>query len=78
VLEYLDGALQWEYQQDPHGPHLDSWSMSAEAGSDESDLLERESHGSEQDMSTHSASKDDAVSTPRTGPGSPMGEIEER
>jgi hypothetical protein len=27
----LDGALQWEYQEDPSGP--DSWSMSVGPGS---------------------------------------------
>ena len=74
----LDGELQWEYQQVPRGPHSDSRSMSVEAGSDASELLEREAHGSDSVVwSPVSASRDDAVSSPRDGPGSPMGEIED-
>ena len=67
----LDGA--WEYQQDPRGPHSDSWSMSVGAVSDAS-----ESHGSVSvGGSPVSVGRDDAVSSPRTGPGSPMGEVED-
>ena len=72
----LDGELQWECQQDPRGPHSDSWSMSVGAGSDASES--RESQGPEWFAgSPVSASREDAVSSPRTGPGSPMGEVED-
>ena len=71
----LDGELQWEYRQDPHGPHSDSWSTSVGVGSDASESLERESHGLA--GSPLSASRDDAVSSPHTGPESPMGEVED-
>jgi len=72
----LDGALQWEYQRDP--PHSDRWSMSVGAVSDASDLLDRESDGLEPaGGSPVSATRDDAVSSPRAGPGSPMWDVED-
>ena len=64
----LDGA--WESQQDPYGPNSDSWSMSVGAVSDAS-----ESHGS---VSVGGSPVSAAVmSSPRTGPGSPMGDVED-
>jgi len=74
----LDGELQWEYQQDPRGPLSDPWSMSVGTGSDASESHERESHGSESvGWSPVSASRDNAVSSLRDPPGSPMGEVED-
>jgi len=74
----LDGELQWEYQLDPRGPLSDSWSMSIVAGSDAPESLEHESHRLESVAgSPVSASRDDAVSSPRTEPGSPMGDVED-
>ena len=67
----LDGALQLEYWP---GPRSDRWSMSVGAVSDASESLEVESETVAR--SPVPASKDDAVSSPHTGPGSPMGEVE--
>jgi len=70
----LDGALQLEYWQDPPGPRSERWSMSVGAASDASESLEVESETVA--GSRVLASRDDAVSSPHTGPGSPMGEVE--
>jgi len=72
----LDGA--WVFQQDPQGPHSDSWSMSVGAVSDTSESLDPESHGLEPVAGNPvSASRDDAVLSPHTGPRSPTGEVED-
>ena len=70
----LDGSLQWEYQPDQPRRHSDSWSLSVGAVSDTSESLERE--GDTVGRGPVSPSTDDVVSRPRTGPGSPMREVE--
>jgi len=72
----LDGEWQLEYPQDPHRPHSDSWSMSVGPASGVSESPEPKSLVSEPEGWSPASPGTDDVSSPHTGPGSPMGQVE--